>query len=188
VPNQKPRILNDYRDLLWSLIPLLLICVVFAALAQQCSFSPGKPATGNIPHFDVKAALQDDAHTLPFSIREPSLPNDWRSNSGSRDTITGDDGGTVSTVGYITPQGTYMQLSQTNASESALADHILQTRSPSGSEKVGTQTWTVFHVQGNEPAWITDFGSSRVLIKGAGNQSAYMTLAGAVDAAHPLPA
>ncbi|WP_084532091.1 DUF4245 domain-containing protein [Nocardia miyunensis] len=184
--NQKPRILNDYRDLLWSLIPLLLICVVFAALAQQCSFSPGKPATGNIPHFDVTSALRDDAHTLPFPIRQPSLPDRWTANSGSRDTVTGEGGGTLSTVGYITPEGTYMQLTQSNASESALADHILQTRSPSGTQKVGERTWTVFHVQGNEPAWITDFGADRVLIKGAGNQSAYMTLAGAIDAAQPL--
>ncbi|MFF3566357.1 DUF4245 domain-containing protein [Nocardia jiangxiensis] len=186
MPNQKPRILNDYRDLLWSLIPLLLICVVFAALAQQCSFSPGTPATGNIPHFDVKAALQDDAHTLSFPIRQPSLPEHWTANSGSRDTISGAGGGTLSTVGYITPEGTYMQLTQSDATESALADHILQTRSPSGSQKVGDQTWTVFHVQGNEPAWITDFGTVRVLIKGAGNQSAYTTLAGSVDAAQPL--
>jgi hypothetical protein len=186
VANPKPRILNDYRDLLWSLIPLLLICVGFAALAGQCSVSAGGPTPGNIPHFDAKAALQDDAHTMPFPIREPALPGDWHPNSGSHDTITGAAGGPVSTVGFITPQGTYMQLTQSDASASALADHILQTRSPSGTQQVGDQKWTVYHVQGSEPAWITDFGTVRVLIKGAGNQAAYTTLAGAVDASQPL--
>ncbi|WP_216901775.1 DUF4245 domain-containing protein [Nocardia alni] len=188
MPNQKPRILNDYRDLIWSLIPLVLICVVLAALSQQCSVSTHGPTTGAVPHFDVRDALQDDAHSLPFPIRQPSLPSDWRPNSGSRDTITGADGGDVSTVGYISPQGTYMQLTQSNATESALADHVLQTRMPSGAEMVGGQKWTVYHVQGNEPAWIADFGAVRVLIKGAGNQSAYMTLAGSIDAAQPLKA
>jgi len=188
VANQKPRILNDYRDLIWSLIPLVLICVGFAALAGQCSVSAKGPTPGNIPHFDVTAALQDDAHTLPFPIRRPGLPGDWRPNSGSHDTVTGAGGGQLSTVGYITPQGTYMQLTQSDASESALADHILQTRSPSGTEQLGAQKWTVYHVQGSESAWITDFGTVRVLIKGAGNQSAYMGLAGAIDAAQPLQA
>lgn len=184
--NPKPRILNDYRDLLWSLIPLLVICVGFAALAGQCSVSAGGPTPGNIPHFDVRSALRDDARTLPFPIRQPSLPEDWHPNSGSHDTIVGAGGGPVSTVGFITPQGTYLQLTQTSATESALADHVLQTRSPSGTQRVGDRNWTVYHVQGSEPAWITDFGDVRVLIKGAGNQAAYTTLAGAVDAAQPL--
>lgn len=184
--NPKPRILNNYKDLLWSLIPLVLLCVAFAALGQQCSVSTNGPTPGNIPHFDVKDALRSDAETLPFPIRQPSLPNDWRPNSGSRDTITTAGGGDVSAVGYITPQGTYMQLTQSDATEPALADHILRTRIPSGVQMVGDQKWTVYHVPGNEPAWITDFGTVRVLIKGAGNQSAYMTLAGAIDAAQPL--
>ncbi|MBF6330917.1 DUF4245 domain-containing protein [Nocardia transvalensis] len=178
--------MNDYRDLFWSLIPLVLICVVFAALASQCSLSTSGPTQGKIPNFDLSAALKDDARTLPFPIREPSLPADWKPNSGSRDTVTGHGGGAVSTVGFITPQGTYMQLTQSNATMDALANHVENTRSPSGTQKVGDRTWTVFHVQGTEPAWITDFGPVRVLIKGAGNQGAYTTLAAAVATAPPL--
>ncbi|MCM6775960.1 DUF4245 domain-containing protein [Nocardia sp. CDC159] len=184
--SSKPRILNDYKDLFWSLIPLVLICVVFAAVAQQCSVSTNGPTPGKVPDFDLHDALRDDARTLPFPIREPSLPADWRPNSGSRDTVTGTGGGAVSTVGFLTPQGTYMQLTQSNATVEALANHIEKTRTPSGTQKVADQVWTVYHVQGSEPAWITDLGPVRLLVKGAGNQAAYTTLAAAATAAQPI--
>ncbi len=184
--SQKPRILNDYRDLIWSLIPLVLICVVLAAVASQCTFSAHGPTPGQVPAFDAQAALHGDAQALPFPIRDPAVPGDWKSNSGSRDTITGPSGGTVSTVGYLTDNGTYLQLSQSNATESAFADHVAGTRSPSGSRMVGAQKWTVYHVQGSEAAWIADLGASRVLIKGAAGEAAYLALAQAVGAAAPL--
>ncbi|MET8648335.1 MULTISPECIES: DUF4245 domain-containing protein [Nocardia] len=183
---QKPRILHDYKDLFFSLIPLVLIAVVFAGLASQCSFSATGPTEGKIPHFDVQAALNSDARTLPFPIRNPAVPADWTPNSGSRDTITGPDGGPVSTVGYITPSGTYMQLTQSSASDEVLARSILGSRFANGTQQIGNQKWTVFAEPTEETAWIADFGQSRVLIKGAGDTSAFTTLAQAVTAAPQL--
>ncbi|MEU7764411.1 DUF4245 domain-containing protein [Nocardia sp. NPDC049190] len=183
---QKPRILNDYRDLFWSLIPLVVIAVVFAGLASQCSFAANGPTPGQIPLFDVKAALTMDARSMPFPIRNPALPAGWSSNSGSRESIGGAGGGPVSTVGYLTPQGTYLRFSQTNATEEALARFVLGYRYASGTEQVGEQTWTVYAEQGSETAWIANLGLSRVLITGAGNHAAFTTLAHAVTTAQPL--
>ena len=45
----KPRIFNNNRDMALSLIPLLLICVVLAAVYSQCSFSPGGAKEGPVP-------------------------------------------------------------------------------------------------------------------------------------------
>jgi hypothetical protein len=186
VSYQKPRILNDYRDLLWSLFPLVLIAVVFAGLASQCSFAAKGPTQGQVPHFDVAAALSSDARTLPFPIKNPSLPAGWTPNSGSRDTITSTGGGPVSTVGFLTPQGTYMRMSQSNATEESLSRFVLGSRYASGTEQIGDQKWIVYSEPTEESAWIADFGQSRVLITGAGNQSAFTTLASAVTAAQPL--
>ncbi|WP_328532460.1 DUF4245 domain-containing protein [Nocardia cyriacigeorgica] len=187
MPNQKPRIMNDYRDLVWSLIPLALIAVVFAGLTSQCSFGGDGPTQGQIPSFDAKAALQSDATNLTFPIREPALPQGWTPNSGSRDTITEEGGGTVSTIGYIAPEGTYMELNQSNATEVALARHTLGSRYASGTRDIGAQKWVVYDEPGEEPAWIADFGQTRVLIRGAGNDAAFTTLAEAVTTAQPLP-
>jgi hypothetical protein len=186
VSYQKPRSQHDYKDLIWSLIPLVLICVVFAAVASQCSFSTGGPTPGRIPHFDLHAALADDAHTLPFPVREPDLPPSWKPNSGSHDTIAGAGGGTTSTVGFITPQGAYMQLTQSNADQGALANHVEGVRAPGGTQTVDGRVWTVYHQEGNEPAWITDLGAVRVLVKGAGDRDAYLTLTRAVGTAVAL--
>ncbi|WP_225725164.1 MULTISPECIES: DUF4245 domain-containing protein [unclassified Nocardia] len=180
---QKPRILNDYKDLFWSLIPLVLIAVVFAGLASQCSFAANGPTQGQIPHFDVTAALGDDARTLHFPVRNPQLPTDWTPNSGHRDTITGPGGGPLSTVGFITPQGNYMQLTQTNGTEQALARFLLNGRPASGSIQIADQKWSVYAEKGEETAWITDFGTARVMVKGAGNDAAFRALAQAVDSA-----
>ncbi|WP_069164596.1 DUF4245 domain-containing protein [Nocardia altamirensis] len=184
---QKPRILNDYRDLFWSLIPLVLIAVVFAGLASQCSFAANGPTQGQIPHFDVKAALSADARTLPFPIRNPAVPAEWKPNSGSREAISGTGGGPISTVGYITTQGTYMRFSQSNATEEALARFVLSgPRYGSGTEQVAGQKWVVYAEPGAESAWVADFGQSRVLITGAGNKEAFTTLAQAITTAQPI--
>jgi hypothetical protein len=80
-----------------------------------------------------------------------------------------------------------MQLTQSDATVPALADHVVSTRNPGGSQQLDGHVWSVFHVEGSEAAWIADFGTTRVLIKGAGNQAAYTALASAVDAAPVLP-
>ncbi|MET8423989.1 DUF4245 domain-containing protein [Nocardia sp. NPDC004860] len=188
---QKPRTQHDYKDLAWSLLPLVLICLVIAGIASQCSFSAKGPTQGQIPHFDVKAALTDDARLMSFPIRLPVLPDSgpdkWTPNSGSHDVLTGTGGGNASTVGYITPQGTYMQLTQSNASVDALAKKYAANLTATGTEQRGNQKWSVFTEPGSEPAWIADFGDARVLIKGAGNGPAFNTLATAVAQAQPLP-
>src|SRR4051794_14976368 len=97
VPNTKPRIMNDWKDLIWSLLPLVLICLVIAGIASQCTFTSRGPTAGQVPNFDAHTALAEDAKQLPFGIREPALPADWKPNSGNREP------GVSSTVGYITP-------------------------------------------------------------------------------------
>ncbi|MEU4600693.1 DUF4245 domain-containing protein [Nocardia sp. NPDC023988] len=182
----KHRIFNDYRDLFWSLIPLVLIAVVLAGAASQCTVATNGPTQGQIPFFDAGAALRSDAKSMPFPIRQPALPEGWVSNSGSRENISIAGGGPVSTVGYITPQGTYMRYSQSNATEEALSRHVLGSRYPTGTQDVAGQKWVVYTEPTEESAWIADLGAVRILITGAGNEAAFTTLAQAVTAAQPL--
>ena len=73
----------------WSLAPLVLACIVLAGLVGMCSFQPGGPEQGPIPHYDAPAALQADADALGSPIRLPALPDGWQANSGARDGIDG---------------------------------------------------------------------------------------------------
>src|ERR1700736_2917515 len=80
----KPRLLQDGRDMFWSLIPLVIGCIVLAGLVGMCSFQPVGTNKGVIPAYDAAAALRADAQTLGFPIRLPRLPAGWHPNSGDR--------------------------------------------------------------------------------------------------------
>src|SRR5690625_3527683 len=109
VAADKPRILQNNRDLALSLIPLVIICLVVAGLAGQCSFSPGGRSRGESPHYDARPVLETDAQTYQFPIRMPQTPDGWQTNSGGNDPIDGADGGIAIRVGYITDNGDYLE-------------------------------------------------------------------------------
>ncbi|MFZ2174581.1 MAG: DUF4245 domain-containing protein [Rhodococcus sp. (in: high G+C Gram-positive bacteria)] len=176
--SDKPRILHNNRDMVWSLIPLVLFCVLIAGIASQCTFSPGGPTTGPIPSFDVDSALKYDAKDLPFPVRQPEVPEGWTPNSGSRSIVSGDEGGDSSTVGFITEAGRYVQLTQSDAAETALVPFVAGApRSATGTEDVAGRTWIVYGGEGVEPIWISDFGDVRVLITGSASPEAFTRLA-----------
>ena len=126
----------------WSLGPLVVGCVLLAGLVGMCSFQPGGSTKGTIPSYDVSAALHADATTLGFPIRLPRLPAGWQPNSGGRggiengrtDTSTGQRlNAATSTVGYISPTGMYLSLTQSNADEDKLVGSIHPSMFPTGT-------------------------------------------------------
>ncbi|MFD4179910.1 DUF4245 domain-containing protein [Rhodococcus sp. NPDC058514] len=184
---KKPRILQNNRDMMWSIIPLVLLCLIVAGVASRCSFSPGGPSSGPVPQFDVDASLKYDAGVLGFPVRNPAVPEDWQPNSGSRGVVGGDGGGDVTTVGYITSKGRYLQLSQSEATEEVLVPWVAgDRRSPTGVAPIAGDQWVEYDEEGSEPIWVTDLGDVRVLVTGSGSTEEFTELATAVDAAQPL--
>lgn len=187
VANSKPRILNNNRDMVWSLIPLVIACLLIAGIASQCSLSPGGPTQGPIPNFDVDAALQYDASELNFPIRNPRVPEGWTPNSGSRQSIAGDQGGDVSNVGFISDAGRYIKLTQSSASEEVLVPFAVgEARYASGTESIDGAEWIVYDQEGSEAVWVTDLGDVRLLVTGSGSTEEFTTLAAATTSAEPL--
>lgn len=195
----KPRLLHDGRDMFWSLAPLVAACILLAGLAGMCSFQPGGVDSGPAPLYDAAAALNADAQTLGFPVRLPKLPPDWRANSGSRGSI--DDGRTdsanpsagqrlravTSTVGYLSPTGMYLGLTQSNADEAKLVAWIHPSMHPTGAVDVEGTGWVVY--QGDaEPVWTTRLGAAQLAITGAGSEEQFATLAAATQSQPPLPA
>ncbi|MDY6999804.1 MAG: DUF4245 domain-containing protein [Actinomycetota bacterium] len=203
---QKSRLLQDGRDMFWSMAPLVLACVVLAGLLGMCSFAPTGPGRGPAPDYDAPAALQADADALDIPIRLPRLPEGWQSNSGSRKGI---DGGrtdpatgqqvraVASTVGYLTPTGVYMSLTQSNADEDRLVATFGPDLVPTGVEEVDGVSWVVY--QGGErdgrpaePVWTAQVGGptgpAQLAVTGAGGTDEYRTLAAATQSQSPLAA
>jgi Protein of unknown function (DUF4245) len=204
----KPRLLQDGRDMFWSLIPLVLGCILLAGAIGMCSFEPVGSNKGAIPSYDAAAALRADAQTLGFPIRLPRLPAGWQANSGSRGGI---DGGrtdpatgqhlhaVTSTVGYIGPTGMYVSLTQSNADEDKLVASIHRSAYPTGTVDVDGTNWVVYRGAGDasdkgaeaEPVWTTKLagpsGAAQIAITGAGGADQFRTLASATQSQPPLP-
>jgi hypothetical protein len=196
----KPRILQDGRDMFWSLAPLVVACMVLAGLVGMCSFRPTGPADGMAPTYDAATALQADAGAVGFPVRLPKLPEGWQANSGARagieagrvDEATGAKQNAVtSRVGYIAPSRMYVSLTQSNADETALVRSIQNSVYPSGTEDVGGVTWIVYQGgEGAEPVWSTRLnspqGPTQLAITGAGSADDFRTLALATQTQPPL--
>ncbi|BBX00887.1 hypothetical protein BST36_27830 [Mycolicibacterium moriokaense] len=201
----KSRLLQDGRDMFWSMAPLILACIVLAGVLGMCSFQAGGPAEGPVPSYDAPRALQADADALKIPIRVPQLPEGWQPNSGSRNGI---DGGRAdptsgehlravsSTVGYLAPSGMYISLTQSNADEDKLVGSIEDDLYPTGVETVDGVTWVVYgggdrDGRPGEPLWTTRLtgpkGPVQIAITGAASTEEFRTLAAATQSASPLP-
>jgi len=201
---EKPRILQDGRDMFWSIAPLVIACIVLAGMLGMCSFAPSGPGKGPTPSYDAPAALQADADALKIPIRLPKLPDGWQANSGSRKGI---DGGRTdpssrqqsravsSTVGYLAPSGMYVSLTQSNADEDELVASINTDLYPTGTQDVDGVKWVVYEGGGQggkpaEPVWTTRLngagGPAQIAITGAAGTDEYRTLAAATQTRSPL--
>ncbi|KUI38519.1 DUF4245 domain-containing protein [Mycobacterium sp. GA-2829] len=193
----KPRVLQDGRDMFWSLAPLIVACIVLAGLLGMCSFQGRGPTEGAPPAFDAPTALQADADALDIPIRLPALPDNWRANSGGRagieagatDPATGQPTrAVVSRVGYLAPSGHYVSLTQSNADEAALVESINPGLVPSGAQDVDGVDWVVYQGgEDTEPVWTTRLpGNAQLAITGAGSPEEFRTLAAATQKQQPL--
>ena len=196
----KPRVLQDGRDMFWSLVPLVAVCVLLAGLVGMCSFGGRGPSEGPPPTYDVAKALTADAAAVGFGVRMPKLPDGWQANSGTRSGIdggrtdprTGDKQRAVATrVGYIAPSKMYVSLTQSNADETALVGSIQKNVYPSGAEDVDGVTWVVYQGgEGTEPVWTTRIdgpkGPTQLAISGAGSSDDFRALAIATQTQPPL--
>lgn len=201
-PVAKPRLLQDGRDMFWSMAPLVLACIVLAGVLGMCSFQASGPRPGPVPDYDAPAALQADADALKIPIRLPKLPQGWQSNSGSRrgidsgrtDPASGQQVRAVSsTVGYLAPNGMYVSLTQSNADEDKLVGSINADVFPTGTAEVDGVKWVVYEGGDDaEPVWTTRLngptGPAQIAITGGAGTDEYRTLAAATQSQAPLSA
>ena len=153
------------------------------------------------------AALRADAQTLGFPIRLPELPAGWQPNSGGRGGI--ENGRTdpstgrrvaaaTSIVGFISPTGMYLSMTQSNADEDKLVGSIHPSQTtvyPTGTVDVDGISWVVYRGAGEggadaEPVWTTRLpgpaGATQIAITGAGSTDQFRTLASATQSQPPL--
>ena len=184
VAEGKPRILQGNRDMVWSMVVLMLLCAAFAAASGLLTFSPGGPEDGPIPEFDAEASLRQDARYLPVAIRLPEQPPGWTANSGRVQEIEGQDS---SHVGWVTPGRDYVELVQSLAGVEDFRSLQGGPRPDETTREVDGRPWTVFTGDDVRPVWVSDLGDARVAVTGSAPEADLEKMAAAVQVAEPLP-
>ncbi|MFC5993910.1 DUF4245 domain-containing protein [Pseudonocardia hispaniensis] len=182
-PGKPARSSLSMRDMLGALAVLAVVALVFAATTQSCSFSPGGPSISadSAPVVDAQARLREAAVHTPFALRVPALPAGWRANSTDQGLVGG--GGRAVRIGYLSPDGRYLRLVQSNAAQEPLvATEAGGPQIGRGTVEAGGATWVVYGNDGEEPFWVTTVPGapeSRLLITGSGSEQEFRTLASA---------
>ncbi|GLZ41220.1 DUF4245 domain-containing protein [Actinokineospora sp. NBRC 105648] len=182
----KSRLNQGPRDMVLSLVALLLIIGALMFANRGCAFSPGTPTAdpSTAPSVDAADSLQRAAAVVDFPVRVPAVPAPWRANSSSTGRV--EPVSVVVRAGWLTP-GRFVQLSQSAASVPELV--AAETGASSGSSGVvdvdGTQ-WTVYPGRRSELAWATSVSGATVLITGTGDEEEFRALARAYLAAAPV--
>jgi hypothetical protein len=174
------------RDVVLTVVVLAVGVLLLAGLTKGCSFSPGGPSSNavDVPPVDVTGELQAAAGQVKFPLREPHLPGGWHANSDSVDSLGANGSDQAVRIGWITPGGRYVQVSQSNASVADLVRSAagLQSDSPvqaTGTQVVDSTKWTVYPGVRSETSWATDLGAVRLFITGNGTTNEFRTMAAA---------
>jgi hypothetical protein len=190
-PGGRSRGQQSARDVLLSMVPLVLIVLALAGLAGMCSFSPGGPSIDPraVPTVDAAERLGRAASTVPFPVRSPELPAGWRANSAGVDRVGDElDAPRAVRVGWRTPDGNYLRLSQSSAGEAELAVFETEQRAaPTGAVQAAGRIWVRYPGPRAEQAWVTDLGEVRLLVTGSGTEEQFRTLTDATLDAPVLP-
>jgi hypothetical protein len=188
-PGKPPRSALTVRDLVGAVVVLVAIVLVFAGVTRSCSFAPGGPSVdpGAGPTVDAPAQLRVIAKAMPFPLRVPAVPPDWRANAVSTERV-GTAGARAVRTGYLTPDGRFLRLVQSDAGEAALlATEAEGAPVASGPVVVNGTTWVSYTDDTREPIRIAALDDVRLLITGSGTDDDFRTLAAAATGGRVLP-
>ncbi len=193
-PPRKPaRSALTVRDMLVALGVLVVLVGLVGGVSRGCSFSPAGPTVDSaaLPVVDAPAELRRLATFVPFPLRIPAVPAGWRSNSAEQDLVDPTDParGRAVRVGYLTPEGRYLRLLQSDGTEEALlaAEVGAAAVAAQGTVDVAGLQFVVYRTEPDEPIWIGELDGVRVLITGSAGAPDYQALAGALVGGEQLP-
>ncbi len=162
---------------------------MFAAvgLTGMCTFNPGSPERGEVPQVDAGTFISMEARGMDFAVRQPALPEGWVTNSARRSMV---DDTPAPVIGYVTPDGGYLQLTQTGEDTPDAVEgydgrwrDLAETYLVDGRE-VGVYTSAEKDVRDLR---VVDLGDARALISGAATDEEFNQLISTTIAAAPLP-
>ncbi|TCP56283.1 uncharacterized protein DUF4245 [Tamaricihabitans halophyticus] len=181
--------------MIFSVLALVAIIGVVVLFTRGCEFSPGGPSIdqGAAPTVNARTELNRMAERVDFPIRQPELPAGWRANSARTTQLgTGAGAPVLAEIGWLTPDGAYLRLVQSEASTEELVDEVAG-KAGAGADSEGTVRsgsvgsddllWDVYPGKDDQQTWVLKLPEVRVLISGSASGKEFGELADAVEAA-----
>lgn len=177
---------------------LVVAILALGLITRTFTFNPGGPstdvATGG-PSIDENQQYQLAAAQLHFPLHQPKLPANWHANSANLEQVgpnTSNGQPNDLQLGFITPAGRYVAISESSATAAELALQAagLSDGTPmvtKGTVDVGGKSWTIYQGTRSEQSWVLDLGQVRLLVTGNGDQAEFSTMATAAQSAPVEP-
>ncbi len=133
------------------------------------------------PMVDVEQVFADFRLGDTFPVREPvDLPDGWTATSAWFDTeqVSGTIGGGVLHVGYLTPNGSYAEVRQTDGDADEAVDEWVDGAGSVGDVQIGDATWTLVESEetGKQGLVLTERGVT-IVVTGKAEQGELEELA-----------
>ncbi|MEJ5927493.1 DUF4245 domain-containing protein [Corynebacterium sp. H128] len=184
--DSKPRLFQNTSDIVLSLLVVVGLMVPTVAFTGMCSFDRGAPENGPVQKVDAAQVLGMEARAMNFPVRLPETPDGWVSNSARRTTVNRSP---APVVGWVTTQGAYLQLLQTDQPlDKAVKDIDEHGRTQQEFKDIDGQRFEVYtSAERNvRDAWAADLGDVRLILSGTASEAEFAELARASLRAQPL--
>ena len=171
-----------------TLIVIIAVMALTVAFTGMCSLNPGRPENGPVQEVDARQFLDIEARGMAFPLRYPQMPDGWTTNSARRSSV---DGAPAPVVGWVTAQGAYVQLLQTDRPlEDAVKDHDDYARKEQTSTSIAGADVHVYTSEEHDARvlWVADLGDVRLLVSGTAGETEYTQLMEATLKTAPIDA
>nr|WP_282452525.1 DUF4245 domain-containing protein [Corynebacterium pygosceleis] len=186
VADNKPRIFQDSRDMMMSLLVIVVIMAMVVTLTGMCSLRKDPVEDGPVREVDAHAFLDLQARAVTFPVRLPGSPEGWIPNSARRHPVNNTP---ALLVGWVTADRGYLQLLQTDQPEEDAVEGLdSHPRETAGTCDVGGQRFTVWTPFDDtaDTAWTTTYGDVTLVFAGTADEEEFTELIHNTLNAEPL--
>jgi len=168
------------NNLVLSLLATVgLVAVIFFAV----------PRSNVTPNWQVDyvGLSEQAALSLNGKLITPEMPSDWAANAAEVRSSAA-DGVQSWYVGFITPSNEFIGYQEALVANPTWVANTLKGNAPTGSRRIGSQTWTEYNYRSMEDAknlayaLVTVSGGSTFVLYGTANDSEFTALAEKISA------
>lgn len=171
--------------MLINAVLITVLMVVAVGATGLCTYNPGAPKQGPVQEVDAQSFLSLEARGVDFPVRYPQMPEGWITNSARRSMI---DAKPAPVVGWVTPDGGFLQLTQTGApAERAIAEFDNSPRELKDTMLIDGTSVDIYSGSEARDLWVADAGDVRMLVTGAGERAEFEQLIATALATNPEP-